>query len=548
MISIGPNQYGTLLLFGFLYSLIFPYIFWKYRYEKSVKWFVIGSSLAGIWMTAEGLFVVLSDETMSSVILWLVRYIGATVSVCMFVFVIEYTRGYDLSNRKVLIFFLPLIVLHIYVLLTPNSLFSEITYYDSYADWEYNIYGNIHFIYVVALHLIAIGNLALEVIANTGIKRKQTSVILSGYVAGVIPGLLTGLDFFPKYLNPTLLSVSVTLVIMSYGLKRYDTFSANAVSNSNFMSRIEEGIVIYNEENLVTEYNKTATQILGTISVGDDIYEVCESNESVTDLLYGKEESVTVESDEKKYDAQNYGMESGKSILIFRDNTEMYDKTERLSMIRKIHNRIFRHNVRNELTVVRGHSKIIEQNLQDEEKIKKSCKKVQDATERLIDINDKTSSINEVITGTEETKEYRIHNLVERKIEYVDDQFDDFDSILNVEQDITVEAHKMLPLAIENILENSVKHNDNTTIRISTDTSDKTVTIRFEDTGNGISPDEYTPVIDGDITELKHASSSGLWLIKWIVEYASPMGHYSIENTDNGTKTSITLKKSDDGV
>lgn len=543
----GPTRYGTLLLFGFVYSIVFARLFWNYRYERSVKWFIVGTAMTGIWLTLEGLFVLISGEMLSFVVLYLIRYAGVLASVSVFIFVIEYTRGLNLNYKQVSLFFLPLVFLHIFVLLTPNTLFSEITIYDSYADWSYSIYGSIHYMYLGLLHIVSIGNLVLEIISSSQVGRKQSSLILASYTVAVVPAFIFGFDFFPPYFNPTLASIAISLVVMSYGLKHYSIFTANAVSSSSITEEIREGILVTNSKDLITEYNETATQILGDIKIGDSIADIQNNRSIVKDLVddTGKERIIEVSG--RTYDATSYSISGRKTILIFRDNTELHEKTEKLDLIRKIHSRIFRHNLRNELTVIDGHSTLIEKNPSDTSNVIDSIETINSATQRLLVLNDKTSKINEVISSIEETKTHNISNVIDTEINTIKNRFDIDEADIQIDiQDEHVTAHKMLPLAIENILENAFEHNDDPTVWITSEQyTENRIKIQFTDDGCGIERAEHRPVTDGDVTQLQHASSNGLWLIKWIVQYASPLGEYKIKNTDNGTKNTIILKKED---
>ena len=100
-------------------------------------------------------------------------------------------------------------------------------------------------------------------------------------------------------------------------------------------------------------------------------------------------------------------------------------------------------------------------------------------------------------------------------------------------------------------MENAVTHNTGSpTVRVTTRTetpihattraTGQNVVITVEDDGPGIPEYEQAVIFDdADITQLKHGSGLGLWVVRWIVESAD--GTVSYARSDGWTTITLRL-------
>ena len=94
--------------------------------------------------------------------------------------------------------------------------------------------------------------------------------------------------------------------------------------------------------------------------------------------------------------------------------------------------------------------------------------------------------------------------------------------------------------AIEEAVENAVKHNESTepTVQIRVEgCSDDWVEVVIEDNGSGI-PDQELEVLSTGETPLNHAERLGLWSIYWVVSRVG--GRLSVTESDSRGST-LTL-------
>jgi signal transduction histidine kinase len=94
-------------------------------------------------------------------------------------------------------------------------------------------------------------------------------------------------------------------------------------------------------------------------------------------------------------------------------------------------------------------------------------------------------------------------------------------------REATVYGSNALGMAIDELLENAIEHNDTAdpTVRITVDagsgsnaSGDQFVTLEIADDGPGLPEMERQVFEAGSETPLQHSSGLGLWLARWVVE------------------------------
>jgi len=122
--------------------------------------------------------------------------------------------------------------------------------------------------------------------------------------------------------------------------------------------------------------------------------------------------------------------------------------------------------------------------------------------------------------------------------------------VTDIETPLPVSTGFEIRDALENLVENAITHNSDsasvqvttrteTPIHTSTRAAGKNAVITVEDDGPGIPEHEQAVIFEGaNITQLKHGSGLGLWVVRWIVESAD--GTVSYSRADG--RTTITLR------
>jgi len=227
-----------------------------------------------------------------------------------------------------------------------------------------------------------------------------------------------------------------------------------------------------------------------------------------------------------------------RSFAIYTDITERKRREESLRVI----NRVLRHNLRHDLTVLAGYGDYVASEADDEDLVE-AGEHVHDAARELENIGEKGREIQSALAaGRAEHTTVDLVAAVEDVVAEVARDHPSASVSTDLPNELFVECGPRIDEAIENVVENGIVHNDGTpTIEIRLRERDGWAEIRVSDDGPGI-PEPEREVVTGRraITQLEHASGLGLWLVKWIVEGYGGLIDFG-ESDLGGTAVTIRL-------
>ncbi|ELZ12645.1 signal-transducing histidine kinase [Halovivax asiaticus JCM 14624] len=219
---------------------------------------------------------------------------------------------------------------------------------------------------------------------------------------------------------------------------------------------------------------------------------------------------------------------------------DVTDRRERADQLQVI-SHLLRHNLRNDMTVVRGYtSKIAEESTGFEEETTTML----DRIDGLLTTVDKTQPIVDVLTTPHDREIVAIDSAIERAIETVGSRHDVTPTVVSIES-ATVTAIPELERAFVEVLENAAIHTGEDTpwIAVRTTVTDETVDVVIVDEGPVI-PDMERDVLTGERTPepLFHGTGLGLWLVELIVRRSG--GSLSFDETaDGGNVVTLALPR-----
>jgi len=219
---------------------------------------------------------------------------------------------------------------------------------------------------------------------------------------------------------------------------------------------------------------------------------------------------------------------------------ERLSEAKDLTKLLTINQRVLRHNLRNDLSVVMGNLDNIERRTPDAE----TAEDVQTARthiETLLETTDRTREIVS-IWNTERYDVFDLQSLLRDQIAAVSASHPDVAIETQFDGDCCVESHAALPMAIEEALRNAAEHTPSdvaVNVSLATDEAGSAV-LEISDAGDGI-PKFDADAIEGSAeTPLVHTQGLGLWIIYWTVEMSA--GTFELlENAPTGTTVRITL-------
>ena len=201
----------------------------------------------------------------------------------------------------------------------------------------------------------------------------------------------------------------------------------------------------------------------------------------------------------------------------------------------EVMNRVLNHNLRNKMNLIEGHAELLRQDVDDDDALE-SLEVIAETTAGLMGIAESVRKVDHTLS-TSASADTTVE-LTERLPELVSrftDQYPDANIDLSLPDDDPLEVNVVgVVTAIEEGIENAIKHNDTPAPRVEvriSRPSEGWVRIEIEDDGPGI-PDRETEVLSGGETSLNHADRLGIWLMYWVVKKAG--GSFSVATPDSG--------------
>lgn len=546
----GPQAAGLLMIAAVVPAIVLLRYFWDVRRNISVMWFVLSVSSAGSWVFVLGLIPLVPDEGVSTFLLSLARTLGMASSVFVFLFILEYSVGRTLSWRAVLPFLI-VPALTNGVLWTRPALFMDVQFMSGgFYDLELNRVGIVHVVYVVLLHIMSIALLIRESLVTSGMQRKQVVAVLVGYVGSMPTAFLPVVGLVPSYFNPGVMGLLAFLMVTAYALNEFGLFITSPMDKDAVFRAIDDAVVILNSADNVVDMNPLARELFGSEGsyAGLSADEVFSGYPQVRELVdtQGPVETISasVGGGERYFTPTisfiEYGRGLSGKILVLRDVTPVKNRERELDLLRQVFSRIFRHNVRNELSVARGYVELIRDRTDDEDVIHETETAIE-AIDRLLNHTEKAREVEAVIKDTQEIRVQSLPPLVSASVpEYVREN--PVTTVAENVDDVDVYAINGFEKAIENAIENAVRHNPPPVhVEITSEVEDDFATILIEDDGVGILESETSAIVNEEETATSHGSGVGLWLMKWYVERSN--GDFAIENTGDGTRVAMRLPR-----
>jgi PAS domain S-box-containing protein len=220
-----------------------------------------------------------------------------------------------------------------------------------------------------------------------------------------------------------------------------------------------------------------------------------------------------------------------------QDVTERKQRLKQLGVL----DRTLRHNLRNELNVVKGRAELIGSRTSGE--IAASAGQIVETSDRLAAMAEKEQAITALLREAPRHKAIELGPVLERVAEANRMEFDDATIRLDCPDGATVSASTELDRAIDELVTNAVVHNDSPApeVTVSVTEQDGGVRIEVADDGPPIPEMEWGILSNQDRqTPLYHGSGLGLWLVGLIVSRSGGTIDFA-ENTPRGNRISIEL-------
>ena len=497
------------------------------------RWFVMFSLSLGVGCVVTGVAGLrpsVGSQEASWLDLPLLFWLFSTLP--WFLFVLQYTGlRKEIGRRTVLLAGLPFLVLLLDLALLRFDLSNTVT----------NAVATVVFLYVISL---AIGGIYL--------------LIQKTYAYGHIPlGQPLSLSLIPLgsltlwnligNLGDTLsadrvgaFTAGAGVIALGIGaaLFRYELFeltpSIGTLGERGLTRETDDLMFVIDDDDRIIKINETALGTLGTTRatvLGESLSKPLTHD---FDALQ-RAETVAVQTTQgtRQYDPQvstlsdQYGNTLGATLSL-RDVTDRELREQRLAVL----NRVLRHNLRNQVDIVKGHAETLDTGDPD------SVASILEAADSIGALGRKAQRIDQYISQETPTETVNLADTIEAALGKAGVDETDISITVDVSPSSTVVANRPALLsAVESTINNSVTYAESR-VSITVECRPDDCVITVADDGPGIPEWELDSLEAGTESPLEHSTGLGLWQLKWAVMALN--GQLSFD-TNGGTTVEILI-------
>lgn len=488
----------------------------------------------------------------------LVRFLGTELTVVgTLLFALEYTgrKRYVRPSVLGLLSIKPLLMVGLTLSPYRDLLFGVNTAVDNAAyPWGYELVRTPLFVghaaYSWLLVFAGIGLIANMMIRASYAYHRQITAILVAlsvplslnvvFVLGLIPYDLTASSFL------------VTATVFMFATFRLRFMDALPVARQSVFEEMDEMVIVLDETGRIITVNEAVRERFdgGDAYVGTDAAELLGAD-SLADIRNdGDQLPVTIDGERRYLSVRDSTLEDYRGniiaeVFVCRDVTdqrrrerELRRREEELELLKDLQSRFLRHNLRNELNVMRSNAQLVLD--EDDPQQRELQDTIHERTDQILDWSTKARTI-ERLLGLEETVEWDLQSLVDEVVADVLDTHPDVRIETSLEPGLTVEALPQLSAAVENVVDNAARYNptDEAHVRITAERTATGAELRVADNGPGIDSAELEAIRSGEERPLQHGTGLGLWLVYWVVQKSE--GTLSFDTGEDGTTVTIRL-------
>jgi len=223
----------------------------------------------------------------------------------------------------------------------------------------------------------------------------------------------------------------------------------------------------------------------------------------------------------------------GMQVMV-RDASQRRQREGLISVI----NRVLRHNVRNELTVISGRAEMLAADLDGD--ARSNVDTILRAADRLLDITESARQIERNRELSPELEPVDIAPLVADSVSRLEETYPNAVVTAEIPETVIAETLPRVETALWELLENAAEHTGpRPTVDVVVTASDEQVLITVADEGPGFPEDERQVLANGKEESLVHGQGLGLYLAYWVI--TSLDGEIEVSRAQSGTTITVKL-------
>jgi Signal transduction histidine kinase len=227
------------------------------------------------------------------------------------------------------------------------------------------------------------------------------------------------------------------------------------------------------------------------------------------------------------------------TITICRDVTDLEEHKRQLEVL----DRVLRHNLNQNMTVVQGYASIVER--ESEGKISHQAEKITENATEILELSQKQRKITEFLSESHTTDQIKIGPIVERLAKRVENEYPDSNISIGTVSEVQVSAINAIEEAIEELLVNSIVHSGQSKpdATVHVEATEERCSIQISDENPQMAEMDQEILRDEpELGDLQHGSGLGLWLAKLIVDHSRGSIRYEA-NEPRGNIITIELPR-----
>lgn len=160
------------------------------------------------------------------------------------------------KEKYLLLFIIPFLSLAVLYTNQYHNLFYKV-YSSNLNEMVYGPYFYVHSIYTYGLLLVSIGIMINSSLKNSGSFSKQTILIIIGTMFPILVNLLGTFKIYNMNVCLTPISFSIAVIFYTFAILKFNFLKITPIALQKIVDRISDGYVVLDEENTITDFNKT---------------------------------------------------------------------------------------------------------------------------------------------------------------------------------------------------------------------------------------------------------------------------------------------------
>lgn len=223
--------------------------------------------------------------------------------------------------------------------------------------------------------------------------------------------------------------------------------------------------------------------------------------------------------------------------ILQQQQTRIENLNERLTVL----NRMLRHDIRNDVNIVKGYTDMAENGKIPHDE---AFKMIRNKSTEIADLSKQARQIEEVFQKETNHEQVDLATLIQDQLSILEDSHAEEVYIsTTMPNSAIVVGNPLLKSAINNIVENAIEHIDKTpvVIEVKLEEQEDSYLLTIADNGDGL-PEQDRQLFESETEgERDHASGLGLWLVNWIIREFE--GNIDVDSCNEGTTFRIQLPK-----